>query len=281
MIEVASRGNKLLKFINVFFQFCLILFQRRYVISQLSLREIKLNYTGSLLGPVWLIMEPVVLLCVLWLIFGFGLKGGGGSSAYPFIVYLSSGLMIWMFFSQSLISSANLISKYEFLVKRINFNLSILPIVNIISMVVTHVIMVVIVIIISVLNDIKITPYFIQVFYYLSCACVLLLGLGWIVSALNVFIKDVSKFSEILMRIGFWLTPIFWDINIIPEKYHIAFYLNPVFYIINGYRDSIMYNIGIWNHPWWSLYFWVVTLFVLIFGALIFIRLKPHFAHVI
>jgi lipopolysaccharide transport system permease protein/teichoic acid transport system permease protein len=120
--------------------------------------------------------------------------------------------------------------------------------------------------------------YFFQFFYYLFCLTVLALGLGWAVSALNVFIRDIGQIVGVILQIGFWATPIFWDIQIMPEDIRFMFKLNPMFYIIQGYRESFIYFSPFWNHPFQTLYFWGVTLFLFVIGALIFQKLKPQFA---
>ncbi|MBF0227915.1 MAG: ABC transporter permease [Desulfobacterales bacterium] len=120
-----------------------------------------------------------------------------------------------------------------------------------------------------------------QFFYYLFCLVVLGLGIGWAVSALNVFIKDISQIVAVLIQIGFWATPIFWDIKIMPSNIQTLIKLNPMFYIVQGYRDSFIYFIPFWKHDILSLYFWAVAIFTLIGGALIFKKLKPQFPDVL
>jgi ABC-type polysaccharide/polyol phosphate export permease len=83
------------------------------------------------------------------------------------------------------------------------------------------------------------------------------------------------------LQFGFWLTPIFWSFKQIPEKYHFIFKLNPVYYIVEGYRNSFINHIWIWESPNLAFYFWVETLAIFVIGAMLFRKLKPHFADVI
>ena len=123
--------------------------------------------------------------------------------------------------------------------------------------------------------------YYIQFFYYLLYMAILALGLGWAFSALNVFIRDIGQIVGVVMQVGFWATPIFWDINMMPPKVQMILKLNPMFYIVQGYRESFIYFVPFWRHPYQTLYFWLVTLTVFVCGALIFKKLKPQFADVL
>ena len=66
-----------------------------------------------------------------------------------------------------------------------------------------------------------------------------------------------------------------------PDNYAFILKLNPLFYIVNGYRESIIYQVGFWEHPMLMLYYWGVTLILLITGVVVFKKLRPHFADVI
>jgi ABC-type polysaccharide/polyol phosphate export permease len=120
-----------------------------------------------------------------------------------------------------------------------------------------------------------------QLIYYLVALFLLLLGLGWITSSTSLFVQDVSNVVSIIAQFGFWFTPIIWNIDRIPVKYQWIIKLNPMCYIVNGYRDSLIYKIPFWSKPYETLYFWFFTVTVLLIGVVVFRRLKPHFGEVI
>jgi len=109
----------------------------------------------------------------------------------------------------------------------------------------------------------------------------LVLGLGWLTSALRVFIKDIGEMVGIVVQFGFWLTPIFWSIDIIPEKYQTLIKLNPMFYIIDGYRNTLLNNTWFWLDGNTTVYFLTFTGITLMVGAITFKRLRPHFGDVL
>ncbi len=258
------------------------IYERRYLIFQLAKREVKSTYAGSFLGPVWVLLEPLAFMMVLWLFFGIGLRGRGNSDVGgPFVVYLMLGMTSYFFFSQVFRSSTTLMRNYSYLVRRADFRLGILPIVNILSDAVSHVALLFVVLLISIFNDVSPSVYYLQLLYYLFAMNLLLLGLGWLVSAFNVFVEDTGKVVKVLTQFGFWGTPLFWNINIVPADYQWLLKLNPMFYIVMGYRDCVMYRIWFWEKPYMTLYYWDVCLFFLFTGAIVFKRLRPHFSHVI
>jgi ABC-type polysaccharide/polyol phosphate export permease len=110
---------------------------------------------------------------------------------------------------------------------------------------------------------------------------VLALGISWGLSALNVFVRDVAQLVTVLLQVGFWVTPIFWDITMMPHKVQRLLKLNPVYYIIQGYRDSFITFQPFWNHLAYTVYYWLFTLAMLAGGAYIFKKLKPQFPDVL
>jgi len=199
----------------------------------------------------------------------------------PFSVYLISGMIAWMFFASILNMSANIVRSYSFLVSKVDFRLSILPIVKIVSDFVPHLFFVLLAIIVAWMNGYAPSLYTLQIFYYLFCMTTLLLGLSWITSSTNLFVKDIAQVVSIITQFGFWMTPIFWNLNSIPDQFQWVVKLNPMCYVVLGYRDSLVYKIGFWHHPLGTLYFWGVTGVILFAGITIFGKLRPHFAEVV
>ncbi len=258
------------------------IYDKRYLIFELVKRDFKSRYMGSVLGLLWALLQPLLLSLIMWFVFTFGLKSGTGPMGIPFICYLFTGMFAWNFFSESLSSSTNVIIEYSFLVKKVDFRLSILPIVKLLSATIITFIFFIIVIIILVLNGIYPSIWWFQFIYYLIAMMLLTLGLSWLSSAMNVFIKDVSYVVSILLQFGFWLTPIFWGVTALPEKWIFIVKINPMAYIVNGYRDSFFLKKPFWEGDITSIIsFWSFTLFFLLVGIIVFKRLRPHFADVI
>ena len=273
----------MLKIIKEAFGFIKEIYQKKYLISELAKRDFKNRFTGSFLGIFWAFINPIVMLFILWFVFTQGFKAGNITDhAVPFFVWLMPAMIIWNFFSETFNSSTNVILEYSFLVKKVNFRLGILPLVKIMSALIIHGIFLLILFFVLILYGYYPDFYWFQFLYYLFCSVMLVLGLGWLTSALTVFIKDVGQIVGILLQFGFWLTPIFWEMNLVPEKYRFFFKFNPVWYLTEGYRKTFLYKVPLWEESLLAtVYFWGVTFVFLFVGMVVFKKLRNHFADVI
>lgn len=266
--------------IKNFLLFFLDLWRSRQLIMQLVARDFKSRYLGSYLGLIWAFIHPMVTIFVFWFVFQVGFKSKPVGD-YPFVLWLMTGFIPWFFFSDALTSASNSIVEYNYLVKKVSFRVSMLPIVKIISALIIHLFFIGVILISFGLYRYMPDIYDLQVLYYLAATLFFLLGLGWLTSSLTVFLKDINQIIAVLLQLGFWMTPIFWDLKILPMKYHFYMKLNPVFYLTEGYRDTFIHKVWFWEHPLSMLYFWTFSLLLLVGGALLFRGLKPHFADVL
>lgn len=253
---------------------------KKLVIYQLARQDFRNRYLGSTLGFVWTFIQPLVMVLILWFVFSvvFNVQSVQGVA---FSSYLLIGLAGWHFFSESLSMSTNVFQEYAFMVKKVNFQIAILPAVKILSSLIVHGIFLFIVMAILLCTRVPFSIYWFQTIYYTAALVILLLGLSWMTSSLNVFVKDVAHIVNIFLQLGFWVTPVVWPVARIPEKYHVFLKLNPLFYIVEGYRRSFLFHTPLWQDYPWTIYFWTVTLTVLVLGIVIFRKLKPHFADVL
>lgn len=217
----------------------------------------------------------------MYMVFTLGFRANSSSDGVPFVLYLITGMIAWTFFAQNFNAGSNILRQFSFLIKKLNFRLSILPIVKLLSALIPHSFFISIAIGLAWYNGFTPTWYTLQILYYLFASTMLLIGLGWLTSSTNIFVKDVSKVVGIIVQFGFWLTPIFWNISRIPQEYQWIIKLNPAYYLVSGYRDSLLYHKWFWERPHETLYFWGVTSVILLLGMIVFKRLRPHFAEVI
>ena len=167
------------------------------------------------------------------------------------------------------------------LVRRTGFRLSVLPLVKVFSGLVVHLFFLALAVLIFLVKDVSVSLTWIQVIYYAISMMFLMAGLCWFLASVSVFIPDVIRLIPVVVQIGFWVTPIFWNVEILSDKWQWIIKLNPVFYIINGYRDCFLENVWFWERPWLTIYFWAVTSAFMLLGAISFRKLRPHFAEVL
>lgn len=257
-------------------------YQNRALVMNLAKSDFKTKYAGSYLGIVWAFVQPIVTILVYWFVFSVGLKAGKASD-YPFVIYLVTGIIPWFFFSDALNGGTNALIEYNYLVKKVVFKISILPIVKLISALFVHVFFVVIALVLCSCYGYFPKVSTIQIVYYSVCTFILTLGLVYATSAIVIFFRDLSQIINIFLQVGIWLTPIMWDIKML-EDYPMLlklFKLNPMYYIVTGYRDAMLGDVWFWQRWKWTIYFWVVAVVLFLIGSVIFKRLKPHFADVL
>jgi ABC-type polysaccharide/polyol phosphate export permease len=247
------------------------------LIKQLVLRDLRSRYSGSLLGLFWAICQPLAMMAILWLVFTYGLKAQTADKT-NFACWFFSANIAWLFFQEVTLTTTNVYQEYAYLVRKVNFRLSILPIVKILSSLVLHAIFIGIVVFILLFSHTSPQWEWVQVFYYTACLVALTLGLGWLLASLNVFMRDVAQLVAILLQFGFWMTPIVWSSDMVPAQWRFLIELNPIYYITEGYRTSLLYKHHIWDNLSGMVYFWTFTLGVLVLGLFVFRRLRPHFA---
>lgn len=254
--------------------------QNRRMLVSLAVHDFRSRYFGSYLGFVWAFVNPIVTISIFWFVFEVGFKAMPVDD-FPFILWLMAGMIPWFYFAESLGGATNAILDNSYLVKKVVFRVSILPLVKILSALGLHLFFVIFLFVVFTLYGYTPGLQSLQVLYYFSGMFLLLCGLSWITSSLVVFMKDVGYVVNTMLQFGFWLTPIFWSLGMIPEKYHKFMKLNPVFYITEGYRNSFVYDKWFWESPLWTVYFWCFVCFSLVAGGLVFRRLRPHFADVL
>lgn len=258
------------------------LYQSRHLIWKLAKNDFKKRYAGSYLGAVWAMVQPVVTVAMYYIV--FDLVMGTGKSMVPdkpYVLFLTAGLVPWFYFSEALNSGTNALLEYNYLVKKVVFKISVLPIIKIIAATFIHVFFAVVLLVIAACYGYFPTVYTIQIVYYSFCLFIFVLGLCYSTCAVMVFFKDIGQIISILLQIGMWATPILWDINGISPIAQTLVKINPLVYIVNGYRSAIFEKQWFFEDFYSTMYFWIFTVVIFSIGALVFKRLKVHFADVL
>jgi teichoic acid transport system permease protein len=253
----------------------------RVLIWNLSKNDFKTKYAGSYLGITWAFVQPIVTILVYWFVFQFGLRSNSPIKDVPFIVWFVSGIIPWFFFQEALLNATNCMTEYNYLVKKVVFKISILPIVKIISALLVHLVFLGFLFFICTIYGFYPSKYTIQIIYYSFCTFFMVLSISYATSAIVIFFKDLREIINIVLQVGMWMTPIMWSYTIIPKELQWIVKLNPLNYIVEGYRDTIINHIWFYERYFQTVYFWIVILVVFGIGAVIFKKLKPHFADVL
>ena len=260
------------------------LWQNRRMIWRLSKNDFRKRYAGSYLGVIWALVPPVVQVMMYWVvfdrIFGTARQQAAGGVEVPYVLFLTAGLVPWFFFSDAISGGTSALLEYNYLVKKVVFKISILPIIKIIAAFFVHIFFTGVLLLIAALYGYTPTIYTLQLIYYSFCEFVFVLGLSYATCSVVVFFRDLQQIIGICLQVGIWATPILWNINAMSDTIKPFLKLNPLAYIVEGYRLSIYGDSWFFEHFYSSAYFWIVTALIFVLSSLIFKRLKPQFADV-
>ena len=258
------------------------LYQSRHLIWKLAKNDFRKRYAGSSMGALWALAQPVVTVAMYYIVFDKLMGGGGrGVEDVPFVLFLTAGLVPWFYFNEALNNGTNALREYDYLVKKVVFKISILPIIKVIAATFIHVFFVAVLLIVAALYGYYPTVYTTQILYYSACLFVFVLALCYATCAVVVFFKDLTQIIGIALQIGIWATPILWNIDSAPGEWVVVLKLNPLVYIVNGYRSAIYERSWFFEDFFSTMYFWIVTVVLFGIGVAVFKRLKPHFADVL
>lgn len=261
-------------------------FGKRKLIMSLAAADFRKRFVGSYFGVAWMFVQPIVTIVIYYLVFQVAFRSEPPVDE-PYVIWFVPGIVPWFFFSEALNHATNCLSEYSYLVKKVVFKVSVLPMVKIISCMFVHGIFIAIMVFSYLLYGKTPSVYWLQAFYYTFCLLVLLIGLSFITSSITVLFRDMAQIVNIVLQFGIWATPIMWHPQM-EEQFHgkldpyiWILKINPMYYIVEGYRASFIEHVGFWEKPLDTLYFWCFTGIVFVIGLKLFKKLKPHFADVL
>ena len=178
--------------VSLFPVLLLELWQSRHLIWKLAKNDFKKRYVGSYLGAFWAMAQPVVTVGMYYIVFDVIMGGNASRTAaeVPFVLFLTAGLVPWFFFSEALNYGTAALLEYNYLVKKIVFKISILPIIKVIAASFVHVFFVLVLLIMAACYGYYPTIYTVQLLYYSICLFVLVLALCYTTCAVVVFFRE-------------------------------------------------------------------------------------------
>jgi len=266
----------------IFFDFVKKLFISRYMLRMMALRELKASYVGSVFGVIWAILNPLFLLVIYGVVFGifFGSRPAPTYRTDSFFLFLLCGIVPWQFFSQTTVAASRSVSTNFNLVKKaVGFPSEVLPVVTAISNLVSHLISLVILVVALVVVTGDIPVFLPLVFVYLFFITIFSIGLGWMLSSMNVFLRDIEQVVDLVLMGWFFLTPVVYSPSIVPESVLPVMKLNPLYHMVEGYRLALLAEKAL---PWEEIvYLACVSFITLAVGGMVFRKLKPWFVEVL
>jgi ABC-type polysaccharide/polyol phosphate export permease len=267
--------------IKSFLKFLQKIAQNRFMIRSLVVRDIRARYTGSFLGVFWAFVHPLTQLLIFYFVFGLVLRARLGSeyTNTNYGIWLMSGMLPWILFSEVVNRSPGAVLEQANLVTKTVFPSEILPLAHVSAALVNHVILLFILLVFIVALGLGPGLTILWLPLYLIGVILFALGLAWLLSAVNVFMRDIGQILGVILNLWFFFTPIIYPANLVPESLRPWMALNPMIYPVEGYRMALLGRIEPDFGGLIVLFAWAIVAFAL--GGLVFRKLKPAFADVL
>lgn len=250
---------------------------RRLIIG-LSIYSLKSQYASHYLGLFWNILQPAMQVLLYYIVFGLGLRGDRGQvDDLPFIIYLITGLFPWLFISSTINSTANAIQSQISLVTKMKFPASTLISVSIVNSLINLFITTSIVFVISIVQGYSSPLHYLGFLYFIFATIAITSAMGLILSTLVILIRDMKNILQNIIRMFFFITPIFWSLEGTNQLMHIISALNPFAYLVMNYRTAfVLQEAPLYGDMADHIYFWTITIFLFYVGVNIHYRFKDR-----
>lgn len=259
------------------------LIKNKSMVLSLAKSDFKKRFVGSYFGIIWMFVQPLATILVYTLIFQVGFKSVPPVPGIPYVLWLIPGIIPWFYFQDAVIQGTGVLYEYNFLVKKVVFNVAMLPAVKLISVFFSHVCFVIIMFIVFLVARVPITVNALYIIYFSFALSILSLGIIYLTSSINVFFKDMAQIVGILMQFGIWMAPIMYDESLFVNRAPLVcklLKLNPIYYVVKGYRLA-MIGAEFIDIKELTIYFWIVTIIIFVFSSRVFNKLKIHFSDVL
>lgn len=251
------------------------------MIRSLVIRDIRSRYVGSFLGLFWSVIHPLSQLMVYYFVFSVILrvKLGPEYGGTHFAVWLLVGLLPWMLFAEVVTRAPGAVLEQANLIKKTVFPSEVLPFSHLAAALVNHFIALGLVLVVIAFFDVGLSFKAILAIPYLVGIGIFAMGISWVLSSLNVFLRDIGQVIGVIITVWFYLTPIIFPKHLVPEAYQNLLSMNPMLHAIEGYRMALLGQMS--PNPIGLIYLLMVGFCLFAAGGVLFKKLKPAFADVL
>lgn len=237
---------------------------------------------GTALGWAWLFIKPLMYIGVFWFALDLGLRAGQTTGDYPYILWLTAGLIPWFFMQSMINTGANVYKRYPFLVNRIHFPLSAISTFYALAQFFIFLALMVGMLAVCLVSQTKLTVYAFQLPFIAIIMLVFFILFSIMVSPLSAISKDFSNLLKALSTPLFWISGIIYNVASIDIPIvHIVMAFNPITFIATANRAALCDKYWVWENPQLLLPFLAVFLITLALAVLSYRRLRKDVADVL
>ncbi len=243
-----------------------IIFSHTHTLRLLIAKEIAGRYKGTILGFVWIFLQPLIMVIVYSFVFSVIMKVRipGMDNSYHFALYLMAAMMPFTAFQESITAASNALFTSSSLLHKSTLPPIIIPLVPILATVVTEVMALTIIIVAAYILLEQVSFYLLMLPFLVFIRLIFSIAIGYIVAILSVFIQDLRQALGLILTMLLFLTPVFYPVEMIPPQFVVFNDFNPFFHLLDAYRALLIRG----EMPGVGLYYMAGFSFVLlIFGT--------------
>lgn len=247
----------------------------KYLLLQLTQREIKARYKQSFIGYAWVLVNPLAQLLVYSFVFSQVFRFP--TNNIPYIIFLYAALLPWTLLQSSITSATQSLVDNASLLKKVNFPREVIPYASVLSKIIDFLFSSLLFLALCIILQVPLSPSIVFFFPLFAVQLMLTTGIALLLSAFNLFYRDIQYVTNLLLMLWMYMTPIVYPLSLVPRQYVWFYKLNPMVGIIEGYRSSIF------GYPFeTSIIFWAcgLSICVFFFGFAIFKRCEHMFADI-
>lgn len=248
---------------------------------RLAMYERKAGHGGTFLGNIWNLLNPALQIFVYWFVFTVGLKMKSVTGDYPYVLWLMTGLLPWMYINSAMMAGTGSYFTFSGILKNIRFPLSIVPEKSVASAMLDHLWTMSVLMAVLFLSGIRPQWVMLEIFYYMLASVFFLTAFSLMTSAVCVAVRDFQKILNPFLRLLFYISSVVWPIENLSRQLQALLRLNPLTYIIEGYRNCLLYQtsfLGDWER---GLYFWGISLLLFFAACQVHGHLRERFIDMI
>lgn len=244
---------------------------------RLARYELKSQHGGTFFGFLWNFLNPALQILVYWFVFAVGLRRGSDINGVPYIVWLVIGIICWYYMNQAMLGADMSVINFTDVLKRMKFPVAIVPAKTIAANFITHICSMVIVFAVVAASGARISASVWLLPYYIFASTFFILGYSLIASTINVLFRDFHNLMNTVFRFLFFVSPVMWQPSGDNRLLVIMMKINPFAYILNGYRDTILYGWSFSDNLDTGLIFWGISILMFAVGCVMHMKLRHKF----
>lgn len=248
----------------------------KFLLFQLTQKEIKARYKQSFLGYAWVIFNPFAQLLVYSFVFSIVFRFPTGNE--PYSIFLFAGLLPWVFTQTSIAGGTESLVNNASLLKKVRFPREVIPYSFVLAKIVDFLFSSIVFIVFLYFYKVSLawTALLVPVIFLVQL--ILTMGITLLLSAANLFYRDIQYLTNLVLMLWMYMTPVVYPLSMVPRQYVWLYKLNPMVGIIEAYRSALFgYQIE------WSIFWWAAALSIGIFAVAytIFKFSEKYFADIV